>query len=182
MGERYRSGGIGLRRRPAHVATAGAGSAHARADHRRAGHGDELAARRPRAGADAGDGGAGRAAGVGVEAAPQQVQPGAEAADAGAVGAAGVAAAAAVEDCCREIGVTRGVFKVWMHNNKHNFVGGVHSARRAASASPPVPAAAAQPSPHTAVAASAPPPTPTSTSTAPPTVGAPAGVLLGKTS
>jgi ZF-HD class homeobox domain-containing protein len=89
---------------------------------------------------------------------------------------------AAVEDCCREIGVTRGVFKVWMHNNKHNFVGGVHSARRAASASPPVPAAAAQPSPHTAVAASAPPPTPTSTSTAPPTVGAPAGVLLGKTS
>ncbi|KAG1347196.1 putative cAMP-dependent protein kinase regulatory subunit [Cocos nucifera] len=32
-----------------------------------------------------------------------------------------------VEECCREIGVGRGVFKVWMHNNKHTFLG---SARR----------------------------------------------------
>ncbi|KAK1308862.1 Transcription factor HB29 [Acorus calamus] len=29
---------------------------------------------------------------------------------------------AAVEAMCREIGVERGVFKVWMHNNKHAFV------------------------------------------------------------
>ncbi|KAF0900080.1 hypothetical protein E2562_026816 [Oryza meyeriana var. granulata] len=41
---------------------------------------------------------------------------------------------AVVEECCREIGVGKGVFKVWMHNNKHNFLGG-HSARRSASAS-----------------------------------------------
>ncbi|CAA7401091.1 unnamed protein product [Spirodela intermedia] len=38
-----------------------------------------------------------------------------------------------VEECCREIGVSRGVFKVWMHNNKHNFLGGP-SSRRAATA------------------------------------------------
>ncbi|EES15050.1 zinc-finger homeodomain protein 10 [Sorghum bicolor] len=41
---------------------------------------------------------------------------------------------AVVDECCQEMGVTKGVFKVWMHNNKHNFVGG-HSARRSASAS-----------------------------------------------
>ncbi|CAL9127919.1 unnamed protein product [Musa acuminata var. zebrina] len=28
-----------------------------------------------------------------------------------------------VEECCREIGVDKGVFKVWMHNNKHTFFG-----------------------------------------------------------
>ncbi|THU48911.1 hypothetical protein C4D60_Mb06t03970 [Musa balbisiana] len=28
-----------------------------------------------------------------------------------------------VEECCREIGVDKGVFKVWMHNNKHTFLG-----------------------------------------------------------
>ncbi|XP_078444109.1 zinc-finger homeodomain protein 10-like [Wolffia australiana] len=41
---------------------------------------------------------------------------------------------AMVEQCCREIGVSRGVFKVWMHNNKHNFVGGPSSRRPAAVA------------------------------------------------
>ncbi|XP_062196827.1 zinc-finger homeodomain protein 10-like [Phragmites australis] len=62
---------------------------------------------------------------------------------------------AVVEDCCREIGVTKGVFKVWMHNNKHNFVCG-HSARRGASssASPSAAGVAVHPSSHTA-----PPPT-----------------------
>ena len=39
-----------------------------------------------------------------------------------------------VEQCCREIGVSRGVFKVWMHNNKHNFVGGPSSRRPAGAA------------------------------------------------
>ncbi|KAG2579016.1 zinc-finger homeodomain protein 10-like [Panicum virgatum] len=58
---------------------------------------------------------------------------------------------AVVDESCREIGVTKGVFKVWMHNNKHNFVAG-HSARRSASSSSP--AAAAPP------AAPAPPPPP----------------------
>ncbi|XP_040382519.1 zinc-finger homeodomain protein 10-like [Oryza brachyantha] len=65
---------------------------------------------------------------------------------------------AIVEDSCREIGVGKGVFKVWMHNNKHNFLGG-HSARRSASASA---AAAASPvlhpAPHPAPAPHAPPP------------------------
>ncbi|XP_074557106.1 zinc-finger homeodomain protein 9-like [Curcuma longa] len=28
-----------------------------------------------------------------------------------------------VEEWCREIGVDKGVFKVWMHNNKHTFLG-----------------------------------------------------------
>ncbi|OQU86730.1 hypothetical protein SORBI_3003G135101 [Sorghum bicolor] len=37
---------------------------------------------------------------------------------------------ALVDECCQEMGV----FKVWMHNNKHNFVGG-HNACRSASAS-----------------------------------------------
>ena len=41
---------------------------------------------------------------------------------------------AIVDEWCRDIGVGKGVFKVWMHNNKHNFLGG-HSARRSASAS-----------------------------------------------
>ncbi|PUZ39775.1 LOW QUALITY PROTEIN: hypothetical protein GQ55_9G366600 [Panicum hallii var. hallii] len=53
---------------------------------------------------------------------------------------------AVVDESCREIGVTKGVFKVWMHNNKHNFVAG-HSARRSASSS-----AAGSPSPHAAAA------------------------------
>nr|AWA44816.1 hypothetical protein SO37C23_000005 [Saccharum officinarum] len=41
---------------------------------------------------------------------------------------------AIVDEWCRDIGVGKGVFKVWMHNNKHNFLGG-HSARRSAAAS-----------------------------------------------
>jgi ZF-HD class homeobox domain-containing protein len=72
---------------------------------------------------------------------------------------------AAVEDCCREIGVTRGVFKVWMHNNKHKYVGGLRSARRNASPAPLPAAAVVQPFPHsasapplTAAASPAPPP------------------------
>ncbi|WOL20283.1 zinc-finger homeodomain protein 9-like [Canna indica] len=28
-----------------------------------------------------------------------------------------------VDECCRDIGVDKGVFKVWMHNNKHTFLG-----------------------------------------------------------
>ncbi|CAA6658766.1 unnamed protein product [Spirodela intermedia] len=36
---------------------------------------------------------------------------------------------ALVERACREIGVSQGVFKVWMHNNKHIFVGGSSSRR-----------------------------------------------------
>jgi ZF-HD class homeobox domain-containing protein len=40
---------------------------------------------------------------------------------------------AIVDEWCRDIGVSKGVFKVWMHNNKHNYLGG-HSARRSASA------------------------------------------------
>ncbi|OEL12984.1 Zinc-finger homeodomain protein 9 [Dichanthelium oligosanthes] len=60
---------------------------------------------------------------------------------------------AVVDESCREIGVTKGVFKVWMHNNKHNFVGG-HSARRSASASAAATATGAAalhlPSPHAA--------------------------------
>ncbi|CAL5012686.1 unnamed protein product [Urochloa decumbens] len=79
---------------------------------------------------------------------------------------------AVVEDSCREIGVTKAVFKVWMHNNKHNFVGG-HSARRSASASAAAAAgtgaspilqsphsAAVHPSVHAAPDAPAPPPPP----------------------
>ncbi|XP_073010061.1 zinc-finger homeodomain protein 9-like [Typha latifolia] len=31
---------------------------------------------------------------------------------------------AMMEEWCREIAVEKGVFKVWMHNNKHAFVGG----------------------------------------------------------
>jgi ZF-HD class homeobox domain-containing protein len=49
---------------------------------------------------------------------------------------------AIVDECCRDIGVGKGVFKVWMHNNKHNFLGG-QSARRSASAGAHRPAAAA---------------------------------------
>ena len=37
---------------------------------------------------------------------------------------------ALVDEWCQEMGV----FKIWMHNNKHNFVGG-HNACRSASAS-----------------------------------------------
>ncbi|TVU05720.1 hypothetical protein EJB05_48899, partial [Eragrostis curvula] len=79
---------------------------------------------------------------------------------------------AAVEGCCREIGVTRGVFKVWMHNNKHNFVAGGHSARRnaAAASASPVPAAAAgvvHPAASSSHHAAAPPP-PAAAASAPP--------------
>ncbi|CAA6665179.1 unnamed protein product [Spirodela intermedia] len=42
---------------------------------------------------------------------------------------------AMVEQCCQEMGVSRGVFKVWMHNNKHNFVGGPSSRRSAGAGS-----------------------------------------------
>ncbi|CAO2163248.1 unnamed protein product [Urochloa humidicola] len=72
---------------------------------------------------------------------------------------------AVVEDTCREIGVTKAVFKVWMHNNKHNFVAG-HSARRSATGgaapvlTPPHAAAAVHPSVHAVPAAPAPPPPP----------------------
>ncbi|KAK1651994.1 hypothetical protein QYE76_069799 [Lolium multiflorum] len=41
---------------------------------------------------------------------------------------------AIMDEWCRDIGVSKGVFKVWMHNNKHNYVGG-NSARRRALAS-----------------------------------------------
>jgi ZF-HD class homeobox domain-containing protein len=68
---------------------------------------------------------------------------------------------AVVDECCQEMGVTKGVFKVWMHNNKHNFVGG-HSARRSASASaaaaihhPSDAAGAVYPSSHAAAPAPA---------------------------
>uniref|UniRef100_A0A1D1Z6G1 ZF-HD homeobox protein At4g24660 n=1 Tax=Anthurium amnicola TaxID=1678845 RepID=A0A1D1Z6G1_9ARAE len=36
---------------------------------------------------------------------------------------------ALVEQSCQEIGVSRGVFKVWLHNNKHTFMGGPSSRR-----------------------------------------------------
>ncbi|KAF8779068.1 hypothetical protein HU200_003034 [Digitaria exilis] len=36
---------------------------------------------------------------------------------------------AVVEETCREIGVTKAVFKVWMYNNRHKFIGG-HISRR----------------------------------------------------
>ncbi|RCV11660.1 hypothetical protein SETIT_2G204500v2 [Setaria italica] len=58
---------------------------------------------------------------------------------------------AIVDEWCRDIGVGKGVFKVWMHNNKHNFLGG-HSARRSASSSAPAgPGAGAAPV-HTSTA------------------------------
>ena len=41
---------------------------------------------------------------------------------------------AMVESVCREIGVHHGVFKVWMHNNKHIFVGGSSSRSRGGAA------------------------------------------------
>ncbi|XP_047073144.1 zinc-finger homeodomain protein 10-like [Lolium rigidum] len=64
---------------------------------------------------------------------------------------------ALVQERCREIGVGKGVFKVWMHNNKHNFLGG-QSARRSASlaAGTPHPSTYAAPSPAPAIV-SAPP-------------------------
>jgi ZF-HD class homeobox domain-containing protein len=58
---------------------------------------------------------------------------------------------AVVQECCREIGVGKGVFKVWMHNNKHNFVSG-HSARRSANL--------AAGSPHPSTYDATPPPAP----------------------
>uniref|UniRef100_A0ACD5XRS1 Uncharacterized protein n=1 Tax=Avena sativa TaxID=4498 RepID=A0ACD5XRS1_AVESA len=72
-----------------------------------------------------------------------------------------------VDEWCRDIGVSKGVFKVWMHNNKHNYLGG-HSARRSASATaassvattPTAPASAGPFHISHASAASAPPPPP----------------------
>ncbi|KAG0497662.1 hypothetical protein HPP92_002353 [Vanilla planifolia] len=37
-----------------------------------------------------------------------------------------------VDECCREIGVEKGVFKVWMHNNKHQLFGSSATRRGAA--------------------------------------------------
>ncbi|KAG1330778.1 zinc-finger homeodomain protein 9 [Cocos nucifera] len=37
---------------------------------------------------------------------------------------------AVVQEFCRQIGVKRGVFKVWMHNNKHTYHGSPSSRRR----------------------------------------------------
>ncbi|KAF8695280.1 hypothetical protein HU200_037499 [Digitaria exilis] len=80
---------------------------------------------------------------------------------------------AIVDEWCRDIGVGKGVFKVWMHNNKHNFLGG-HSARRSASSSsvpgagapqlhtPTATAGAAAPSFNDASTIAAPPPVLTS--------------------
>ncbi|XP_062199720.1 zinc-finger homeodomain protein 9-like [Phragmites australis] len=69
---------------------------------------------------------------------------------------------AIVDEWCRDIGVGKGVFKVWMHNNKHNFLGG-HSARRSASSGTPTAAGAAPPfNPST---------TTTTTTTTPPAPG-----------
>ncbi|KAM0838060.1 hypothetical protein ACQ4PT_061221 [Festuca glaucescens] len=74
---------------------------------------------------------------------------------------------AIVDEWCRDIGVSKGVFKVWMHNNKHNYLGG-HSARRSASATaassaattPTAPAAAGPFHIAPAPGAQAPPPAP----------------------
>lgn len=46
-----------------------------------------------------------------------------------------------IEATCREIGVGKGVFKVWMHNNKHNFV--LKNCSNASSSSANVSASAA---------------------------------------
>ncbi|XP_026657962.2 zinc-finger homeodomain protein 10-like [Phoenix dactylifera] len=40
---------------------------------------------------------------------------------------------AVVEEFCRQVGVERGVFKVWMHNNKHAYHGSPSSTRRETS-------------------------------------------------
>ena len=61
-----------------------------------------------------------------------------------------------VQQFCQEIGVKRRVLKVWMHNNKHNFLGG-HSARRSASASATAGAAPHQTPGANAGAAATPP-------------------------
>uniref|UniRef100_A0A0E0IJI6 ZF-HD dimerization-type domain-containing protein n=1 Tax=Oryza nivara TaxID=4536 RepID=A0A0E0IJI6_ORYNI len=67
---------------------------------------------------------------------------------------------AIVDEWCRDIGVGKGVFKVWMHNNKHNYLGG-HSARRSASSAA---AAAAPPfNPPTNHTSPPPPPPPHAT-------------------
>ncbi|KAF8772917.1 hypothetical protein HU200_005314 [Digitaria exilis] len=60
---------------------------------------------------------------------------------------------AVVEETCREIGVTKAVFKVWMYNNRHKFIGGHISrrSRRGASAATGAVAAAILPSPPAAV-------------------------------
>ncbi|KAL5205821.1 hypothetical protein ABZP36_034030 [Zizania latifolia] len=79
---------------------------------------------------------------------------------------------AIVDEWCRDIGVGKGVFKVWMHNNKHNYLGG-HSARRSASSS----AAAHLQAPGTTGAApfnpfTTPPPAPPTNHTSPPPTAA----------
>ncbi|XP_047083899.1 zinc-finger homeodomain protein 9-like [Lolium rigidum] len=52
---------------------------------------------------------------------------------------------AIMDEWCRDIGVSKGVFKVWMHNNKRNYVGGNSARRRAlataASSAATIPAA-----------------------------------------
>ncbi|EEE69699.1 hypothetical protein OsJ_29355 [Oryza sativa Japonica Group] len=63
---------------------------------------------------------------------------------------------AIVDEWCRDIGVGKGVFKVWMHNNKHNYLGG-HSARRSASSSS---AAAGEAPPFNPPTSPPPPPPP----------------------
>ncbi|KAF0915407.1 hypothetical protein E2562_036104 [Oryza meyeriana var. granulata] len=81
-----------------------------------------------------------------------------------------------VDDWCRDIGVGKGVFKVWMHNNKHNYLGG-HSARRSASSSaaahlqaPPLPSTTPHPlpTPPTSTSTEQPPPPPPPPLTPPP--------------
>ncbi|XP_040383302.1 zinc-finger homeodomain protein 9-like [Oryza brachyantha] len=77
---------------------------------------------------------------------------------------------AIVDEWCRDIGVGKGVFKVWMHNNKHNYLGG-HSARRSASSSAAAAAAAHLQAPATAAPPFNPsttPPPPTTNHTSPP--------------
>uniref|UniRef100_A0A0E0QRE2 ZF-HD dimerization-type domain-containing protein n=1 Tax=Oryza rufipogon TaxID=4529 RepID=A0A0E0QRE2_ORYRU len=66
---------------------------------------------------------------------------------------------AIVDEWCRDIGVGKGVFKVWMHNNKHNYLGG-HSARRSASSSSAAAAAAAAPPFNPPTNHTSPPPPP----------------------
>jgi ZF-HD class homeobox domain-containing protein len=63
---------------------------------------------------------------------------------------------AIVDEWCRDIGVGKGVFKVWMHNNKHNFLGG-HSARRSASSPAPAPPPASRQTPAAGAGAAAAP-------------------------
>ncbi|KAJ1289670.1 hypothetical protein BS78_02G182500 [Paspalum vaginatum] len=81
---------------------------------------------------------------------------------------------AIVDEWCRDMGVGKGVFKVWMHNNKHNFLGG-HSARRSASggAAPPPhgPASAGAAAPSFSPPSITPPPPVLTSSPPPPATG-----------